>query len=214
MLPGALVVPLVLVCYAAEWPSRKCVSGGRPMRYLTSVAIVAVAASAAAAVHRHVGGSLGILAAVLTWAVVNSALIAAVVWLFDDHRLIRQLLGPRNQLADSITKVIGVAAALLANWHPAATVAVLPLVLAGHRLALRDSIRTTSAYDPSACMWSEPGWRVRATESIATAPGCVALVLIDPERPHSEARDRPVPGSVCCGRPIRWGGTGPARSRR
>jgi hypothetical protein len=28
---------------------------------------------------------------------------------------------------------------------------------------------------------------VRAAESFATAPGCVALVLIDPVRPHSEA---------------------------
>jgi hypothetical protein len=36
-------------------------------------------------------------------------------------------------------------------------------------------------------MWCESGWRVRAAESIATAPGCVALVLIDPEQPHSEA---------------------------
>ena len=36
-------------------------------------------------------------------------------------------------------------------------------------------------------MWSEPGWRARAAESIATAPGCVALILIDPEQPHSEA---------------------------
>jgi hypothetical protein len=186
VLPGLLVIPLVLVCYAAEWPSRKSVSGGRPLRYLISVAIVAAAASTAAVVHQHVAGLPGILAAVLSWAVVNSALIAAVVWLFDDRRLIRQLLGPRNQLADSLTKVIGVLAALLVGWHPAAGLAVLPLVLAGHRLALRDSIRTTSAFDPISCLWSEPGWRLRAAESIATAPGCVALVLIDPEQPHSE----------------------------
>lgn len=187
LLPAPLVVSLVLICYAAEWPSRKCVSGGRPGRYLITVAIVAASASAAAAAHRHIGGSLGILAAVLSWAVINSALIAAVVWLFDDRRLIRQLLGPRNQLADSVTKVVAVAVAVLASWHPAATVAVLPIVLAGHRLALRESIRITSAYDFTAGMWSEPGWRVRAAESIAIAPGCVALVLIDPERPHSEA---------------------------
>lgn len=187
VLPGLLVAPLVLVSYAAEWPSRTSVSGGRPRHYVISVAIVAAAACTAAAARQHLDGPLGILAAVLFWAVVNSVLIAAVVWLFDDRSLIKQLLGPRNQLADSITKVIGVVLALLVSWHPAAGIAVLPIVLAGHRLALWDSIRTTSAYDPSACMWSEPGWRVRAAESIATAPGCVALVLIDPERPHSEA---------------------------
>ncbi|HEV2887715.1 MAG TPA: hypothetical protein VGX49_12440, partial [Jatrophihabitans sp.] len=119
---------------------------------------------------------------------VNSVLIAAVVWLFDDRSLIRQLLGAHNQLADTLTKVAGAAVALVMGWHPAAAIAVFPVVLAGHRLALRDSIRTTSAYDPSAGMWSEPGWRVRAAESIATAPGCVALVLIDPEQPHCEAQ--------------------------
>jgi hypothetical protein len=187
VLPGLLVVPLVLVCYAAEWPSRKCVSGGRPMRYAVSVAIVAASACTASAADHHIGGWQGIVAAVVSWVVINSALIAAVVWLFDDHRLIRQLLGLRNQLADSITKVAGVALALVVAWHPVAGVAVLPLVLAGHRLALRDSIRTTAAYDSSAGMWSEPGWRVRAAESIAAAPGCVALVLIDPEQPHNEA---------------------------
>lgn len=186
-LPAPLAVPLVLACYAAEWPSRTSVRGGRPMRYVITVAVVAVAAGAAGAVHRHVGGWPGIFAAVLSWAVVNSALIAAVVWLMDDRRLIRQLLSPCYQLAGSLSKVAGVAAALLAGWRPAATVAVLPIVLAGPRLTLRDSSRPTSANDPGAGMWSEPGWRVRAAESIATAPGCVALVLIDPERPDSEA---------------------------
>jgi hypothetical protein len=63
---------------------------------------------------------------------------------------------------------------------------VFPLVLAGHRWALWNSIRRTSAYDPTLGMWSEAGWRVRAAESVATAPGCVALVLIDPERPGCE----------------------------
>ncbi|HEY0168849.1 MAG TPA: hypothetical protein VGB75_17525 [Jatrophihabitans sp.] len=187
MLPAWLVVPLVLVCYAAEWPSRKCVNGGRPLRYLVSVAIVVAAACVAVVVHRHVGGALGILTAVLAWTVVNSALIAAVVWLFDDRRLIRQLLSPRNQLADSITKAIGVAAAIVTHWYPAACPLMLPIVFAAHRFALRDSIKTTSAYDWAAFMWSESGWRVQAAESIATAPGCVALVLIDPERPRTEA---------------------------
>lgn len=187
VLPGLLVVPLVLISYAAEWPSRKSVSGGRPLRYLISVAIVAAAACTAATARQHVDGLPGILLAVVSWTVVNSALIAALVWLFDDRGLIQQLLGPRNQVADSLTKLLGVALALLIGWHTAAGVAMLPLVLAGHRLALRDSIRTTSAYDAQAGMWSEPGWRVRASESIADAPGCVALVLIDPVRPHSEA---------------------------
>jgi hypothetical protein len=187
LLPGALVVPLVLICYGAEWPSRRCVNGGRPARYLVSVAIVTIAACTAAAAREHPAGPLGIATAVLSWTAVNSLLIAAVMWRFDDRGLIRQLLGPRNQVADTLTKLTGIVLAGLIGWHPIAGLAVLPLVLVGHRLALRDSIRITSAYDVATRMWSEPGWRVRAAESIATAPGCVALVLIDPERPRSEA---------------------------
>lgn len=187
VLPAVLVVPLVLIAYGAEWPSRKCVNGGRPVRYLISVAIVLVAACVASSTRQHVDGPLGIAMAVLLWAAVNSVLLAAVMWRFDDRRLIGLLLGPRNQLADSLTKLAGVALALLVGWHPLAGLAVLPLVLAGHRWALTSSIRTTSAYDVTARMWSEPGWRVRAAESIASAPGCVALVLIDPEQRHSEA---------------------------
>lgn len=187
LLPSVLVAPLVIICYAAEWPSRRCVNGGRPARYLVSIAIVIAAACAAGAARQHIDGPVGVAAAVLSWAAVNSALIAAVVWRFDDRALIRQLLGPRNQLADTATKLAGVALAMLVGWHPAAAIAMVPLVLAGHRLALMNSIRATSAYDATARMWSEPGWRVRAAESIATAPGCVALVLIDPEQAHSEA---------------------------
>jgi hypothetical protein len=187
LLPGPLLVSLVLISYGAEWPSRRSVHGGRPVRYLTSVAIVTAAACSAAAARQHVPGPLGIALAVLSWTAVNSVLLAAVVWWFDDHGLIRQLLGLRNQLADTLTKLTGVALALLISWHPITSLAVLPLVLAGHRLALRDAIRTTSAYDEATRMWFEPGWRVRAAESLATAPGCVALVLIDPEQPGSEA---------------------------
>jgi hypothetical protein len=187
LLPGVLVVPLVLIAYAAEWPARKAVAGGRPVRYLVSVAIVVAAACAATQVRQHVTGALGIAAAVLCWTAVNALLLAAVVWRFDDRGLIRQLLGLPNQAADTITKSIGVSLALLMGWHPVAGITVVPLVVAGHRLALRYSIRTTSAYDATAGMWSEQGWRIRAAESIATAPGCVALVLIDPEQPECEA---------------------------
>ena len=187
LLPGALVVPLVLISSGAERPSRTSVSGGRPVRYVISVAIVTAAVCAASAARQHVPGPLGIAAAVLSWAAVNSALTALVVWRFGDRGLIRQLLDARNQVTDTLTKLAGVALALLVGWHPVAGFAVLPLVLAGHRLALRHSIRATSAYDTTAGMWSEAGWRVRAAESLATAPGCVALVLIDPEQPHSEA---------------------------
>jgi hypothetical protein len=61
------------------------------------------------------------------------------------------------------------------------------LVLAGHRPARRERVRTVPAYDARAGLWLEPGWRALAARSIEAAPGCVALVLIDPAQPRSEA---------------------------
>jgi hypothetical protein len=47
--------------------------------------------------------------------------------------------------------------------------------------------RVGAAYDAGAGIWSESGWLARAAESIASAPGCVALVLVDPVHPQREA---------------------------
>lgn len=61
------------------------------------------------------------------------------------------------------------------------------LALAGHRPTRPGSARTIPAYDAQAALWFEPGWRTLAARSIEAAPGCVALVLIDPALPRSEA---------------------------
>lgn len=61
------------------------------------------------------------------------------------------------------------------------------LVLAGYRPAPRRPVRVAAVLDAGAGPGLEPGWRALATRSIEEAPGCVALVLIDPVRPGSEA---------------------------
>jgi len=61
------------------------------------------------------------------------------------------------------------------------------LVLAGYRSVRPEPVVTLPAYDAGAGLWLEPGWRTLAAQSIETAPGCVALVLIDPAQPHGEA---------------------------
>ncbi len=61
------------------------------------------------------------------------------------------------------------------------------LVLVGCRPAAREPVLATPGNDASAGLWPEPGWRALATRSIEQAPGCVALVLIDPAQPRSEA---------------------------
>ncbi|MDQ1744435.1 MAG: hypothetical protein QOE23_2774 [Pseudonocardiales bacterium] len=60
------------------------------------------------------------------------------------------------------------------------------LMLAGCRPVPRASVRTEPAFEAGVDPGLEPGWRALATRSIEEAPGCVALVLIDPAQPHSE----------------------------
>lgn len=46
--------------------------------------------------------------------------------------------------------------------------------------------RIGTARDWNAGRWAEAGWRARAAESAAAAPGWVALVLVDPDSSGSE----------------------------
>jgi hypothetical protein len=62
------------------------------------------------------------------------------------------------------------------------------LVLAGCCLpAARGPAGTKPDCDASPTLRPAPDWRALAARSIEDAPGCVALVLIDPAKPRSEA---------------------------
>lgn len=61
------------------------------------------------------------------------------------------------------------------------------LALAGCRPALRTPVRAAPAREPGGGPGFEPGWRALAARSIEDAPGCVALILIDPAQPRTEA---------------------------
>ena len=57
LLPLPLLSALVAVVYLAEWPSRKIVGGGRPLRYVVSVVVILLAALAGAEVHALLAGT-------------------------------------------------------------------------------------------------------------------------------------------------------------
>jgi hypothetical protein len=188
ILPPVLIVSLVVVSYAAEWPSRRIVGGGRPVRYAVSAAVIMVAALAASISQKQIGGLLGTGVAIVVWLAVNSVLIAGLVWLFGDRKIIGALLAPRNLAFETVTNIVGVAVASAAAWHLSAALSVLPVLLVGHRLALRDSINETAAFDPQTGLWSEAGWRICAGQAADQAPACVVLLLIDPELSNQEAQ--------------------------
>ncbi|MFL6162987.1 MAG: hypothetical protein ACJ74U_12250 [Jatrophihabitantaceae bacterium] len=186
LLPFPLLTALVALVYLAEWPSRKIVAGGRPKRYAISGAINLLAALSAAEVHAISPGLGGLPAVIVTWSAVNDILIAAVMVVGGSRTGIRRLLSPRNHVFDLATKLVGVVLALLLNWQAPLAVVVVPLLLLGHRIALRDSIRETAAFDPATGLWSEEGWRIQAEQVVAHAPASVVLVLIDPALPDRE----------------------------
>lgn len=188
LLPLPLLTALVLVVYAAEWPSRKIVDGGRPRRFAISIGVNLLAALAGAEVHAFLPGLAGLPAVVLAWSVVNDILIAAVMVAGGSRNGIRRLLSPRNHIFDLSTKVAGAVLAPLLVWHLPVALAMVPLLLLGHRLALRDSIRETAAYEPRTGLWSEDGWRIQAEQAVSQAPASVTLMLIDPSRPAQEVK--------------------------
>jgi hypothetical protein len=188
VLPPALVVALVLCVYVAEWPSRRIFDGGRPGRYAVSVGTVVLAALSASEVDRYLDGALLIVTAILVWTAINAGLIALVIWLFDDRSVLRMFLEVRAHVLDVSTKLVGVLLAFTASWHLGAATLIVPALLAGHWYVLRDTVRTTKAFDPETKLWSESGWRIKAGQAIEDASGCVVLMLIDPELAGQEAR--------------------------
>src|SRR3954465_7966223 len=66
ILPPPLIVGAVAIAYAAEWPSRKIVNRGRPLRYLYSCVSAMAAGLTAAVVAHTVEGLLGLALTVLT----------------------------------------------------------------------------------------------------------------------------------------------------
>jgi hypothetical protein len=188
LLPPLLIVVLVIVVYAAEWPSRRIVGRGRLGHYVVSAGVVVLAALAASETDHLLHGFAGLLAAFAVWSAVNISLIFGMIWLFDDRALLRMFLSVRGHVLDLSTKVGGALLAVIVSWHMGAAALMLPLMLVGHRLALRDTIRSVEAFDAVTGLWSEGGWRIQASQVITDAPGCVVLMLIDPELTDQEAQ--------------------------
>lgn len=182
LLSPLLVAGLAVIVYAAEWPSRRIVAGGRPARYLTSAAVLTLAAVTACWTHQVVGGgALGVAAAIVVCAAVNDLLLVPVIWLFGDPSILPKLFTLRNHVVDTVAKSFGVFLALAISWHAPAAFLAFPFIYAAHRFALYDSIRTTAAYDTRTGLWSVDGWSVRAAELVRNAPGQVVVLLVDLE---------------------------------
>ena len=126
------------------------------------------------------------MCAVLTFSTVNITLIAAVMAVAGDRRVLAKFANPKAHLAEIATQCLGIALASLISWHVALGVLVLPAVLLVHRWSLRETVRVEDAFDEITGLWSEKAWRVQAHQMLHDMRGHVALLIIDPDEAGQE----------------------------
>ncbi|HST47326.1 hypothetical protein [Jatrophihabitans sp.] len=184
LLPAPLIVALVIVVNLGEWPSRRAVGNGRPLKY--AVSTVGTAASCLLAcyvLHRPALGMLAIPAAVLTFWATNISIVAALIRASGKRHVWRMLAAvPRAHLVEVGTQAMGAGLGLAMAWHQATAVAVLPILFAVHLGALRHTVQAEHAFDAELGLWSELAWRVQVQQRLYDLPGQVALLIIDPDQ--------------------------------
>jgi hypothetical protein len=187
-LPPLLIAAAVTVAYLAEWPSRRIVSNGRPLRYVYSTGAVILACLMASKVRDVIDGPAGIPLAIGTFCLLNIATIAAAMTAAGHARALRMFLDPKAHLVEVATQCLGVGLAEVMFWQPALGVLVVPAVLLLHLWSLRETVKDEDAFDPVTGLWSETAWRVQAQQKLHDARGHVALMIIDPDQSGLECR--------------------------
>jgi hypothetical protein len=185
-LPPLLIACVVVIAYVGEWPARKVIGQGRPLRYAYSCAASLASSLIAAALVQRLDGAAGVALAALTASTVNVALIAAAMMAAHEAQALRNFANAKGHLAEFTTQCLGVALVELASWHLALGIFVVPAVLLVHRWSLRETVKAEDAFDEVTGLWSETAWRVQAQQRLCDARGHVALVIIDPDQPGQE----------------------------
>jgi hypothetical protein len=185
-LPPLLITAAVTIAYLAEWPSRRIVGQGRPLRYAYSTGVAAVSCIAASQVRQVVPGPAGIVAAVGAFCVLNILLIAIAMVAAGHRAALRMFLSPKDHLVEVTTQCLGVALAEILFWQPAFAVLAVPAVLVVHRWSLRETVKVEKAFDEETGLWSETAWRVQAHQRLHDTRGHVALIIVDPDQPGTE----------------------------
>jgi hypothetical protein len=186
LLQPAFIASVVVIAYAAEWPSRKMVGPCRPFRYVYSCAAAIVSCLAASVVVRNEEGLAGIALAALTVSTANIALVAVAMMAAHEAHLLRKFVNAKAHVAEVTTQCLGVALAGLLSWHVALGLLVVPAVLLVHHWSLRETVKAEEAFDEETGLWSETAWRVQAHQKLHDARGHVALIIVDPDEPGTE----------------------------
>jgi hypothetical protein len=186
ILPPLLIAALVSISYVGEWPSRKIVGGGRPLRYIYSCASTIGASLVAAFVAESVDSVGGAVLALLSFSAVDISSTIVALLLAGQTHVIRMFASPKAHAVEFSTLFLGAALSQLLAWHAALGVLVVPLLLLVHRWALRETVKVEQAYDEETGLWSETAWRIQAQQRLYDAHGHVALIIIDPDGSGSD----------------------------
>ncbi len=186
LLPPPLIAALVIAVNLGEWPSRKAVGNGRPLRYAVSTGGTATWCIAASMVLHARPGFTGICLGIITFCALSAGFVAVLMYASGHRGALRMMCNSKVHAVEVGTQALGAGAALLMQWQPTVVVLALPCLYGAHLAALRHAVKQTSSFDPTSGLWSEDAWAIQARDCIDGATGCVLLVLVDPDLPGCE----------------------------
>lgn len=187
VLPLPLVVALVLIAAAGEWPSRKVYQDGRLGKYMVSTAAAAVAYLAAARIIQLLPGPASAVAAVPIFCLLNVGLVAALIYASGGRHVLRMFLDLRTHAVEISTQLLGAGVGLaMSYWHPLVAVSAFVLLYILHLASIRRVVVVTESFETATGLWSETAWRVQAQQRLYDLRGAIALLIIDPAEDGQE----------------------------
>lgn len=183
LLPGPMAAGVIAVIYAHIYARVWRRSGVPLYRVVYSTAAVMLAVQAAAAVigafgasdpFRSAPGLLAVVLALLTYAVVNMALVVSVIVLSAPVRSFSVFLQVLGRIDDAVLEFAtlsmgALVAGAMASFGPAYAVLVLPPLVVLHRSVLVRQLEQQASTDSKTGLLNASAWHVQAGRALRRA---------------------------------------------